>query len=255
MDEGVGRFALDVRHSSSLHHQVAIDPGIQSAIGGNMLPVEFAMTGFSLGKSWQGSQQQCHKEYQHRIGQHPKHELILLFKGFGLGLFIILAAALIMDTYAADYTKFLRQHYDNPKSKGGDHYCNKIMQSHGLSSPKCKMMNTFIHDMKQKITDVCGDQGVPFRGRLWCSKVQFWVTTCKAKGFSDNPPCDYREDASPRYIVIVCKNGLPVHYEEGKNSQREAILRETPSDQFFSSSNTVKSGLPHSARAIRSRKQ
>uniref|UniRef100_A0A8C6XCF3 Ribonuclease A-domain domain-containing protein n=1 Tax=Naja naja TaxID=35670 RepID=A0A8C6XCF3_NAJNA len=145
--------------------------------------------------------------------------LNLLFKGFGVGLFIILAAALIMDNYTADYRKFLREHYDNPKNKGGDYYCNKIMQKRGLSSPKCKMMNTFIHDTKQKITDVCGDQGVPLSGRLRHSMAQFWVTTCKVKGFSDTPPCDYREDASPRYIVIVCKNGLPVHYEEDKNYQ------------------------------------
>ncbi|XP_026543867.1 ribonuclease-like [Notechis scutatus] len=130
-----------------------------------------------------------------------------------------MAVTLILDIYTADYKRFLRQHYDNPKSKDADSYCNKIMQKRGLSSPKCKMMNTFIHDMKKKIIDVCGNQGVPFRGRLRRSKAQFQVTTCKAKRFSDKPPCYYREDASPRYIVIVCKNGLPVHYEEGKNYQ------------------------------------
>ncbi|XP_026576436.1 ribonuclease-like [Pseudonaja textilis] len=128
-----------------------------------------------------------------------------------------MAVTLILDIYTVDYKRFLREHYDSPKSKDGDSYCNEIMQKRGLSGPKCKMMNTFIHDTKKKIIDVCGNQGVPFRGRLRRSKAQFQVTTCKTTGFLDKPPCYYREDASSRYIVIVCKNGLPVHYEEGKN--------------------------------------
>ncbi|XP_026576409.1 ribonuclease-like isoform X1 [Pseudonaja textilis] len=140
----------------------------------------------------------------------------MMFKGVGLGLFIVLAAVLMLGTFAADYETFLRQHYDNPKSNVGDNYCNKMMQRRGMTQPKCKEVNTFIHDTKNKIIAVCGDGGEAINNRLRRSKKQFRVTTCKMKGSSTKPPCDYRENESPRYIVIACENGLPVHYEEGQ---------------------------------------
>ncbi|XP_032093784.1 ribonuclease-like [Thamnophis elegans] len=137
------------------------------------------------------------------------------FKGFGLGLFIVLAAVLMLGTFAADYPTFLEHHFDDPKSNVGDHYCNKMMQRRGMTKPKCKEVNTFIHDTKNNIIAVCGDGGEAIDNRLQRSKKQFRVTTCKMKGSSMKPPCDYRENTSPRYIVIACENGLPVHYEEG----------------------------------------
>ncbi|XP_070623390.1 ribonuclease-like [Erythrolamprus reginae] len=140
----------------------------------------------------------------------------MLFKGFGLGIFIILAAVLMLGTFAADYETFLRQHYDNPPSNVGDKYCNKMMQKRGMTKPKCKEVNSFIHDTKKNIIDVCGDGGEAIDSRLRRSKEQMRVTTCKMKGSSTKPPCDYRENNSPRYIVIACENGLPVHYEEGQ---------------------------------------
>ncbi|XP_058038541.1 ribonuclease-like [Ahaetulla prasina] len=139
----------------------------------------------------------------------------MLFKGFGLGLFIVLAAVLMLGTFAADYETFVKHHCDNPKSNVGDHYCNKMMQRCGMTSPKCKEVNIFIHAPKKKIIDVCGDGREAINNRLRRSKNR--VTTCTMKGSSTKPPCDYRGNTSPRYIVIACENGLPVHYEEGQN--------------------------------------
>ncbi|XP_060546905.1 ribonuclease-like [Pantherophis guttatus] len=140
----------------------------------------------------------------------------MLFKGFGLGLFIILAAVLMLSSVAADYEIFLRQHYDNPKSNVGDHYCNKMMQRRGMTKPICKDVNSFIHGTKKKIIAVCGDGGEAIDDRLRRSKNQFQVTTCKKKGSSTKPPCEYTEHKSGRYIVIACENGFPVHYVEGQ---------------------------------------
>ncbi|XP_015687069.2 ribonuclease-like [Protobothrops mucrosquamatus] len=140
----------------------------------------------------------------------------MLFKGFGLGLFIVVAAVTILGTFGQTYEDFLTKHYDNPKSNVGDQYCNKMMQKRGMTKPKCKEVNSFIHTTKNNIIDVCGTGGVAIDDRLRRSNKQFQVTTCKMKGSSTKPPCDYRENTSLRYIVIACENGLPVHYEEGQ---------------------------------------
>ncbi|XP_007442032.3 angiogenin-like [Python bivittatus] len=143
-------------------------------------------------------------------------ELMMLFKRFGLGLFIVLAAVMMLGTFAADYETFLRQHYDNPKSNVGNRYCNTMMVRRGMTRPKCKEVNTFIHDTKNEINAVCGNKGEPFGNGLRRSLKQFQVTTCTMKGTSTRPPCDYRGNSSPRYIVIACENGLPVHFDEGQ---------------------------------------
>ncbi|XP_026576414.1 ribonuclease-like [Pseudonaja textilis] len=140
----------------------------------------------------------------------------MLFKGFGLGFFVVLAVVLILGIFATNYPTFLRQHYNNPKSNVRKSYCNAMMQSREMTNPNCKPLNSFIHDTKNRITAVCGSEGTPFGNRLQRSLRPFRVTTCKMRGSSILPPCEYRENTSPRYIVIACENGLPVHYEEGQ---------------------------------------
>ncbi|KAL7977585.1 hypothetical protein Chor_009534 [Crotalus horridus] len=54
--------------------------------------------------------------------QPKQKELIMLFKGFGFGLFIVVAAVTILSTFGQTYEDFLTKHYDNPKSNVGDHY-------------------------------------------------------------------------------------------------------------------------------------
>uniref|UniRef100_A0A8C5RPD2 Ribonuclease A-domain domain-containing protein n=1 Tax=Laticauda laticaudata TaxID=8630 RepID=A0A8C5RPD2_LATLA len=140
----------------------------------------------------------------------------MLFKGFGFGFFVVLAVVLNLDIFAINYPTFLRQHYDNPKSNVRKSYCNAMMQSRDMTKPNCKPLNSFIHDTKNRIIAVCGSEGTPFENRLQHSLRPFRVTTCKMRGSSILPPCEYRENTSPRYIVIACENRLPVHYEEGQ---------------------------------------
>lgn len=60
MNEGVGGLAGVGGHSSSLHHEVAIAPGIPLGVGLreiDVLPLELLVTAFPLGGRWQGAQQ------------------------------------------------------------------------------------------------------------------------------------------------------------------------------------------------------
>ncbi|XP_013923832.1 PREDICTED: ribonuclease-like [Thamnophis sirtalis] len=147
-------------------------------------------------------------------------ELIMCFKGFGLGLFVVLAAVLILGTFAATYQEFLEHHYDNPRSNVRGNYCNGMMRRRGITRPRCRPFNTFIHDTKKKIAAVCGNEGTfippvqPNNRGLWRSHQHFRVTTCKLRGSRVNPPCEYRINTSSRNIVLGCEGGQPVHYEE-----------------------------------------
>uniref|UniRef100_A0A7N5KHK3 Angiogenin-like n=1 Tax=Ailuropoda melanoleuca TaxID=9646 RepID=A0A7N5KHK3_AILME len=140
-------------------------------------------------------------------------ELIMLFKGFGLGLFVVLAAVLMLGTFASDYETFLKQHHDDPKSNVGNNYCNQMMQRRDMTRPRCKEVNTFIHETRNRIIDVCTDGGGVDIGNGF--RNRFRVTTCKMIGKSTRPPCEYTENVSPRNIVISCKS-LPMHYDEGQ---------------------------------------
>ncbi|XP_053120945.1 angiogenin-like [Hemicordylus capensis] len=138
---------------------------------------------------------------------------------FYLLLVLLVVELLPESTYANNprYEKFLTQHYNNPKSSFSGKYCDAIMSQRGLTRPQCKEVNTFIHDTTNNIKAVCKEGGEPY-GQLRRSKEHMKVTTCKLKGSSTHPrpPCDYRENSSPRYIVIGCEDGWPVHYDESQ---------------------------------------
>ncbi|XP_042331052.1 ribonuclease-like [Sceloporus undulatus] len=138
------------------------------------------------------------------------------FKGCGPIFFGFLMVVFIVENYAADNKQFNRQHFDNPKSNVGKRYCDAMMQRRGMTKPQCKSVNSFIHGTKKDINDVCGKGGKPYGNNLRRSNKQFSVTTCKLSGGSTRPPCKYRENKSNRYIVIACRDGKPVHYEEGQ---------------------------------------
>ncbi|XP_007442031.1 ribonuclease-like [Python bivittatus] len=114
-----------------------------------------------------------------------------------------------------NYEDFLMKHYDYPKSNVGNRYCNTMMQRREMTGPKCKQVNSFVHDTKAEIFAVCATKGVPYGNDLQRSLKLFRVTTCTLKGFKMRPPCDYKEMTLPRNIVISCMDGKPVHYEEG----------------------------------------
>ncbi|XP_063158622.1 ribonuclease-like [Candoia aspera] len=141
--------------------------------------------------------------------------MMVPFKESGHALLLLLTTVLILGSFAANYEDFLMKHYDNPKSSVGNRYCNAMMQRRGMTRPKCKQVNSFIHDTKADIIAVCAEKGVPYGNELRCSMRLFRVTTCSLKGSGMRPPCDYRETSSPKKIVIMCVYGKPVRYEEG----------------------------------------
>ncbi|XP_067325619.1 angiogenin-like [Anolis sagrei] len=144
-----------------------------------------------------------------------------LFKGLGLLLLVFLAVLVSIDASRQSpavkerYIHFLNQHRDNSNPNTGGRYCNDMMAKRGLTRPNCKVKNSFIHATDTAIKAVCGDRGEPY-GTMRLSCEAFRVTTCDLKGGSTRPPCDYRHDNRPRYIVIACEEGYPVHFDEGK---------------------------------------
>ncbi|XP_034267440.1 ribonuclease-like [Pantherophis guttatus] len=150
----------------------------------------------------------------------------MIFKRVGLGLFILVAAVVILGTFAQTYKDFLKQHYDHPKSSVGNPYCNTMMKKRGMTKPKCKEVNTFIHTKKNNIIAVCTDEGgIAIDDRLQRSKQKYLVTNCRIKG-SLTKPCEYSEDTSPRHLVTACEDKLPVHqwwtiYIMGSLSQKD----------------------------------
>uniref|UniRef100_A0A8D2KT02 Ribonuclease A-domain domain-containing protein n=1 Tax=Varanus komodoensis TaxID=61221 RepID=A0A8D2KT02_VARKO len=113
------------------------------------------------------------------------------------------------------YEKFLSQHRDEPRSSFRGRYCDSLMKIRGLTKPHCKEVNTFIHGSKRQIRAVCAEGGLP-SGQLRRSQRPFRVTTCTLRGDSALHPCEYKENTSPRYIVIGCEDGWPVHYDESQ---------------------------------------
>ncbi|XP_061445065.1 angiogenin-like [Rhineura floridana] len=140
-------------------------------------------------------------------------------KGSCYLLLVLLVADLLPGSFCGNnphYEKFLNQHRDEPRSSFHGRYCNTLMTSRGLTRPECKEVNTFIHSTKRQIRAVCTDGGgVPF-GELRQSRQHFRVTTCTLRGGSTRPPCEYKENTSPRYIIIGCEGGWPVHYDESQ---------------------------------------
>nr|XP_060639461.1 ribonuclease-like [Anolis sagrei ordinatus] len=145
------------------------------------------------------------------------------FEGPSLLLLVFLAALVVVAEIDASkpspgvqerYETFLRQHRHNTKDVNNK-YCNKMMRDRGMTSPNCKVKNSFIHASTEDIKAVCKDKGDPLETkRMSCA--QFRVTTCNLKAGSIRRPCEYTQDKRPRYIVIACEEDHPVHYDEGK---------------------------------------
>ncbi|XP_021010005.1 angiogenin-4 [Mus caroli] len=130
-------------------------------------------------------------------------------------LVFVLGLVVIPPTLAQNemYETFLKQHYD-AKPKGRDHrYCESMMKERKLISP-CKEVNTFIHDTKNNIKAICGEDGSPYGENFRISNSPFQITTCRHSGGSPKRPCRYRAFKDFRYIVIACEDGWPVHFDE-----------------------------------------
>ncbi|KAJ8246872.1 hypothetical protein GJAV_G00256300, partial [Gymnothorax javanicus] len=135
-------------------------------------------------------------------------------------LILVLAITCTVTAEDPQYKKFLDQHYKNGMASK---MCNSKMSfiNKKYYSNRCKEVNSVINAASTNpIKDVCDKAGEPYSmpdGRvLRRSLNQLRVVTCKRKGKTDQPPCDYTGHDSMRNIVIDCnRDKLPVHYEEG----------------------------------------
>nr|XP_032651274.1 ribonuclease-like [Chelonoidis abingdonii] len=100
--------------------------------------------------------------------------------------------------------RFLRRHWDNPKTKVTNEtsYCNLQTSARGLP----KKNNIFIHARIAVINRVCTTDGRPFSGNQRQSIRRFRLTACKLKADGST----YTEKRLTRRIVISCRNRLPV---------------------------------------------
>ncbi|KAL4631147.1 ribonuclease-like [Arapaima gigas] len=115
----------------------------------------------------------------------------------------------------SQYQKFLRQHYANKMSIKE---CDSMISQRKIcmENRRCKKVNTFIVKTTQKkLKNVCLNDGKIYNNKqdLYISNKQFSLVTCKLKGNSQDPPCNYRGTGSYQRIVIACKAKLPVHLE------------------------------------------
>uniref|UniRef100_A0A671LWZ8 Ribonuclease like 2 n=1 Tax=Sinocyclocheilus anshuiensis TaxID=1608454 RepID=A0A671LWZ8_9TELE len=123
-----------------------------------------------------------------------------------------------LDDIKPRYQKFLNQHFGPRVS---EHACDREIRNRKItvseSANGCKEVNTFIQANTNNIKTVCGDGGTPQMNNrnLSMSNQPFPVVTCKLQSGQRHPNCQYRGKKSTRYIVLGCKEGWPVHYDEG----------------------------------------
>ncbi|XP_043840219.1 ribonuclease 4-like [Dromiciops gliroides] len=112
------------------------------------------------------------------------------------------------------YQQFLRQHVD-PTSEGGDaSYCNQMMHRRRMTVPRCKPVNSFIHEDIWNINSICHTVGIKCKnGQMNCHEGIMKVTDCRVTGGSVSPNCRYRATARTRHVAIACDDSLPVHFD------------------------------------------
>ncbi|KAL4631146.1 ribonuclease-like [Arapaima gigas] len=131
------------------------------------------------------------------------------------------------------YQKFLRQHYASAMST---EKCDIVIKQRKIygneETHSCKKVNTFIvKTTKKNLMNVCLKDGKIYNNKqdLYISNKMFSLITCKLKGNSQKPPCNYRGTGSYQRIVIACKAKLPVHFERaislsGLNSSNVPVV-------------------------------
>ncbi|KAH1182203.1 ribonuclease-like [Mauremys mutica] len=128
---------------------------------------------------------------------------------------ILLAATLAQLSEGASYRQFVRQHVNHPKTGAPNDriYCNLLMQRRGLTRPRCKPTNTFIHAPTSQLRNICGRGGRPVSGNLRDSIRSFSVTTCRVLPGSQPGRCRYRAATGVTRVRVACVRQLPVHLE------------------------------------------
>ncbi|XP_044518252.1 ribonuclease 4-like [Gracilinanus agilis] len=112
------------------------------------------------------------------------------------------------------FQRFLRQHVE-PSSEGGDStYCNQMMHRRRMTVPRCKPVNTFIHEDIWNINSICRTTNIRCKnGQMNCHEGIMKTTDCRATGGSTSPNCRYRAMTRTRHVVIACEDSMPVHFD------------------------------------------
>ncbi|CAM5096093.1 unnamed protein product [Natator depressus] len=128
---------------------------------------------------------------------------------------VLLAASLAQLSEGASYQQFVTRHFDSPKTRAANDrlYCNRMMQSRGLTRVFCKRRNTFIHAPAGQLQAICARGGTHVRLNLYDSLESFNVTTCRALPRSRPGHCRYRAAIGNTKIRVACAKGLPVHLQ------------------------------------------
>ncbi|CAK6432444.1 unnamed protein product [Pipistrellus nathusii] len=134
--------------------------------------------------------------------------LLLLVTLLGLGL--------VQPSFGQSmYQQFLRQHVDTKNRGGTSFYCNKMMQIRGMTRPRCKQFNTFIHENIWDINNICKNPNIQCKnGKMNCHADVMRVTDCKLTSRSRRN-CRYQGWGSSRPVVIACddKTLMPVYFD------------------------------------------
>ncbi|XP_049624658.1 ribonuclease 4 [Suncus etruscus] len=140
------------------------------------------------------------------------HSLLLFLFLTLLGLGLIQPS----DGQSYMYQRFLRQHMDPEGTGGSDGYCNLMMQRRRMTSPRCKPVNTFIHESIWDINRICSSPNIQCKnGNMNCHEGIVRVTDCRESGASRSPNCRYRARTSTRRVIIACDGypSMPVHFD------------------------------------------
>ncbi|XP_059587568.1 ribonuclease [Alligator mississippiensis] len=127
----------------------------------------------------------------------------------------LLCLCLVQLTQGASFRQFVNNHVNEPKTAAPNNnaYCNRLMQQRGMTRPRCKLSNTFIHAPINQIRAICTNGGRRFRRNLFDSHMSFSLTVCRLVNRRRGRSCVYTGRSQTRRIRVGCVNQLPVHFE------------------------------------------
>ncbi|XP_059562398.1 ribonuclease 4-like [Myotis daubentonii] len=133
-----------------------------------------------------------------------------------LSLLTLLGLGLVQLSYGETmYERFQRQHVDSKQRGVTSLYCNTMMQTRGMTRPRCKQFNTFIHADIGAINNICSTPNIRCKnGRMNCHAGIVRVTDCRLTASSPQN-CRYEGRGSFRHVVIACEGNplVPVHFD------------------------------------------
>uniref|UniRef100_A0ABM5GQ88 Ribonuclease pancreatic-like n=1 Tax=Pogona vitticeps TaxID=103695 RepID=A0ABM5GQ88_9SAUR len=135
----------------------------------------------------------------------------------------ILLTVLLLQFYAeaATWQDFQNRHIAPPPgpNENLNTYCDRMMSARGMTQPKCKPRNAFIHDAPSIAQKVCRGQSTPKGGNLFDSILYFNLTDCQVTKGKAPPNCGYKGTCHHSRIRVGCTTGKkvsindPIHFE------------------------------------------